>query len=109
MSTDIFCYEKISLFFNAKNLTKMDYTSNTDSFIVVFSEDAKTKKITKLGNTSVVKDSQHPEFPDQLVIDYKFETLQKNILDIKNELLLNEIMKQVKHFINGEFVVGTCQ
>ena len=102
MSTDIFCYEKISLFFNAKNLTKMDYTSNTDSFIVVFSEDAKTKKITKLGNTSVVKDSQHPEFPDQLVIDYKFETIQRFILKVYDQDANAPLQDLDKHSLIGE-------
>ena len=47
---DLFCYEMVSLYFNAKNLTKMDYLSNTDAFIVVFEVDSKTNQVTRLGN-----------------------------------------------------------
>lgn len=54
----------------------MDTFSNTDPFIVVYEDDPKTKKANLLGNTSVIMDSQNPEWPDQLIINYKFEAVQ---------------------------------
>ena len=94
--------EKVSLFFSAKNLTKMDYTSNTDAFIVVFEEDAKTKNIIRVGNTAVVKDSQHPEWSDQCIVNYRFETIQRFILKVYDQDGNYPLTELDKHSLIGE-------
>jgi Ca2+-dependent lipid-binding protein len=82
MSLDPDCFEKIGLFFSAQGLPKMDVTSQTDAFVVVYCTKKSpvangTDSAPKLlGNTTVVKDSANPKWPDQLVIDYFFEAIQ---------------------------------
>jgi len=77
MPIDTECYEKVALLFTAKGLPKMDVASNTDAYLAVYQEDPHTKKLVFLGHTSVVRDSQNPEWPDHLIINYHFESIQK--------------------------------
>ena len=77
MPIDTECYEKVALLFTAKGLPKMDIASNTDAYLAVYQEDPHTKKLVFLGHTSVVRDSQNPEWPDHLIINYHFESTQK--------------------------------
>jgi len=65
---DTECFEKVALLFHAKDLPKMDTLSNTDAFLAVYQEDPHSKKSVFLGHTSVVRDNNNPEWPDQLVI-----------------------------------------
>lgn len=55
----------------------MDITSNTDPFCIVYVTDPKTQQQLLLGHTSVIQDTNNPDWPDQLVMDYHFEAIQK--------------------------------
>jgi len=102
MSLDMNCCEKVSLFFNCKGLPKMDVTSNTDPFIVVYEEDPHNKKPMLLGNTSVIMDSQNPEWPDQLIINYKFEAIQKMTIKVYDKDSSSPLQQLNSHTLIGE-------
>jgi hypothetical protein len=48
----------------------MDITSNTDPFCIVYVKDPKTHQQDLLGHTSVIQDTNNPDWPDQLVMVY---------------------------------------
>ncbi len=90
MSIDTECYEKIGLFFSCRNLPKMDIASQTDPFLMVYMRNkavggaaanpytsSNTNDLVFLGHTSVVRDCANPDWPDQLVVNYQFETIQE--------------------------------
>jgi len=99
---DLNCFERVGLFFSCKGLPKMDVTSNTDPFIVVYEEDPNTKKKMLLGNTSVVMDSQNPEWPDQLIINYKFEAVQNLTIQVYDRDSSAPLTNFDKHEFIGE-------
>lgn len=80
----------------------MDVTSNTDPFIVVYEEDPFTKKEMLLGNTSVIMDSQNPEWPDQLIINYKFEAIQKITIKVYDRDSNSSLQNLSAHTLAGE-------
>ena len=55
-----------------------------------------------LGNTSVIMDSQNPEFPDQLIINYKFEAIQKLTLKVYDKDSSSPLSKLDAHTFIGE-------
>ena len=69
-------YEKITLSFKARDLPKMDTFSHTDSFIVVNLVNPKTGAVQRIGNTSVMNNTENPDWPDQIVLNYVFEETQ---------------------------------
>ena len=69
-------FEKISLSFKARDLPKMDTFSHTDSFLVVNLVHPKTGAIQRIGNTNVVKNTENPDWPEQIVLNYMFEETQ---------------------------------
>lgn len=69
-------FELISLSFNARDLPKMDTFSHSDSFVVVNLVNPKTGAIQRIGNTTVVNNTENPDWPDQIVLNYVFEETQ---------------------------------
>ena len=69
-------FEKISLSFKARDLPKMDTFSHTDGFLVVNLVNPKTGAIQRIGNTSVINNTENPEWPDHIVLNYTFEETQ---------------------------------
>ncbi len=51
--------DKVGIFLSASGLPKMDITSNTDAFAVLYFKNA-TGGFTKCGETVTVMDSQNP-------------------------------------------------
>lgn len=66
---DTECFEKVSLIFSATDLPKMDRLSATDGFLAVYQLDPHNQQPIFLGNTSVVRDNNSPEWPDQLIME----------------------------------------
>jgi hypothetical protein len=69
--------EKVGLFLSASGLPKMDVTSNTDPFAVMFMKDRKTGQLVKCGRTDVIMDTQAPQWPTQFILEYFFEATQE--------------------------------
>jgi hypothetical protein len=96
------CFEKVALLFNAKGLPKMDIGSNTDAFLAVYQDDPHTKKPIFLGHTSVVRDSQNPEWPDHLIINYQFEAIQRITIKCYDQDDKAPLEQYAKHDFIGE-------
>ena len=69
--------EKVGLFLSASGLPKMDVTSNTDPFAVMFVKDRKTGQLVKCGRTDAIMDTQTPQWPTQFILEYFFEATQE--------------------------------
>ncbi len=108
MSLDTECFEKIGLFFQARNLPKMDIASQTDPFLVVYVKKkspiarGQDGPLTLMGNTSVIRDSANPKWPDQLVIDYYFESIQEITIKIYDQDDKAALMDLNRHDFIGE-------
>lgn len=102
MSIDTACFERIGLFFSARGLPKMDITSNTDPFCIVYTNDIKTNRQILLGHTSVIQDTNNPDWPDQLVMDYHFEAVQIITVKVYDQDAKANPMDISKHEIAGE-------
>jgi len=76
------CFERIGFFLSARGLAKMDLTSNTDPFAVVYVTDKKTNQQVKLGSTGCLMDTLDPDWPQQFVINYYFESVQEVTIKI---------------------------
>jgi len=68
--------EKVDFYLSCRGLPKMDITSNTDPFCVVFVKDPQTHSFVEMGRTDVIMDTQSPDWTCQFVIDYRFEEVQ---------------------------------
>ena len=68
--------EKVRLSLKARDLPKMDTFSHTDSFVVVNLVNPKTGAIQRIGSTAVVNNTENPDWPDQIVLNYVFEETQ---------------------------------
>lgn len=68
--------KKFGLKLNARGLPKMDMTSHTDAFAVVFLEDASGQTVT-LGHTHVMDDTENPTWDDEILVTYIPDTTQK--------------------------------
>ncbi len=54
--------ERTGIFISARSLPKMDITSNTDSFAVLYIKSLKDDQWKRAGNTEVIRDSQNPDW-----------------------------------------------
>jgi len=68
-------HSRIEIFLSARDLQKLDITSNTDAFAIISIIYSDGSKET-IGRTEVIYDTQNPEFNTQIAIDYFFEELQ---------------------------------
>jgi len=71
------CFERIGFFLSAKALTKLDLFSNSDPFAVVYTKDPKTGVQSRLGFSGVIMNTQNPEWPEQFIMNYHFESVQE--------------------------------
>jgi len=74
------CYEKVGLSFSARGLPKLDTFSQTDPFVAVFILDNKTRQLQLLGRTGVIMDTPNPDWPEHMVMNYKFEETQQLVV-----------------------------
>ena len=94
-------YEKVGLYFTARDLPKLDTFSHTDAFLVVNMIDPKTSKVQRVGHTSVVKDTENPDWADQIIVDYIFEQTQVIKLQLYDQDG-PDLMNLSKHDFIGE-------
>ena len=94
-------FEKIGLYFSARDLPKLDTFSHSDPFLVVNVIDPKTQAVQRVGNTSVIKDTENPDWADQIVINYVFEQSQVIKIQIYDQDSTN-LMDLKKHDFIGE-------
>ena len=93
-------YEKVGLHFTARDLPKLDTFSHTDGFIVVsIANPGMSFKI--VGYTSVVKDTENPDWADQIIVDYIFEQTQVIKLQLYDQDG-PDLMNLSKHDFIGE-------
>jgi len=74
------CFEKIGLSFSARGLPKLDMSSNTDPYLYVFLKDKRSGQLLTIGNTTVIRDNQNPDWPELLRMDYRFEETQEVVV-----------------------------
>jgi hypothetical protein len=75
---------RVEFFLSAKGLPKLDLTSNTDPFAVVFFKN-QNGEFDEIGRTDVVMDTQEPVWTCQFLIDYKFEEVQQLRVEVYDE------------------------
>lgn len=76
--------------------------SQTDPFVVVFVKDAKTKALINLGHTCVIRDTANPDWPDQLIIDYRFEEVQEIVVKCYDQDGKKSLNDFASHDLVGE-------
>lgn len=69
-------YEKVELYFSAAGLPKLDVTSNTDPFLVLY-EIGRDGRPKFIATTECIMDSQAPNWTTQFLLDYRFEETQR--------------------------------
>lgn len=69
--------ERTGIFISARGLPKMDITSNTDPFAVLYIKSLKDDQWKRAGNTEVIMDTQNPDWPVMFTMEYFFEMKQE--------------------------------
>jgi hypothetical protein len=68
-----------------RNLPKMDYTSKSDGFVILYAlkNQPRGKAMRQMiGRTETIWDCHEPDFVKQFEIDYYFEETQKFVLEV---------------------------
>jgi len=95
--------DKVGVFLSASGLPKMDVTSNTDAFAVLYLKGA-TGAYIKVGETVTVMDSREPAWATQFMIDYYFETVQEFKIKVFDHDGTAPNAQENKHELIGECV-----
>jgi len=69
--------ERTGIFISAEFLPKMDMTSNTDPFAVLYIKSLKDDLWKRAGHTEVIMDTQNPSWPIMFTMEYFFEMKQE--------------------------------
>ncbi len=94
--------EKVGIFVSAKGIPKMDMTSNTDPFAVLYIKDVRSGQWVKAGRTEVIMDTQSPEWPTQFILDYFFESVQEMCFRLYDKDGSASLDQETKHEFIGE-------
>lgn len=74
--------ERIEFYLSCRGIPRLDLTSPSDPFCVVFLRNKDAANWTEFGKTEVIKDSADPQFVKQFVMDFHFEEVQELKVDV---------------------------
>mmetsp|Transcript_58339 Transcript_58339/g.71338 ORF Transcript_58339/g.71338 Transcript_58339/m.71338 type:complete len:644 (-) Transcript_58339:40-1971(-) len=74
--------EQVEFYVSCNDLPKLDMTSDSDPFVVVYIRNSPTLQFKELGRTKRLKNTNNPKFKERFVLDYLFEEQQELKFDV---------------------------
>eukprot|EP01036_Dinobryon_divergens_P030086 gene30086-39281_t len=97
--------EKVDLALSAKNLPKINFLRDNDTFAVIYLRNTKSGELSKVATTSVVR-SNNPEWAAVYTVEYLFEVKQDIIIKLfDRESPTRDVNKESEHNLIGEVEV----
>ena len=74
--------EQIEFYLSCRSIPRLDVTSRSDPFCVVFLRGQSQDAWAELGRTEVIQDAKNPQFVKQFLMDFHFEEVQEIRVDV---------------------------
>lgn len=97
---------KIQLHLSCRNLPRMDLLSKSDPFVVIYKKEADDKQWREIQRTETIWNNEDPEFPDHIVMKFKFEAVQKLRFEVYDRDTKSSILSEQDYIGSFETTVS---